>query len=285
MASQGDAQYTACLERSPSDTLSAMGFHAIRASPQQDKAPSKNRVGFFRRCGRRRARFSAPQPVGTVPFTRQPPAIFASGRPCWPSRDPIGEDGLARRWTTGKKRDPNGRQAQKGSAILYLFLANNAVTPVDPFGLYRWTASCDCCMGKADMAAMEARLKKAHDQLAKLEAKEWEGLPEEFTASMAACLKKSLAKDSELVINCPFGISIICAMADGLSFPGSGMVDVCCRKLKKRGGQWEEDVADLIIHEMVHQCGKLYHGDPNDPYKWPPWLLPGNELYSERGGM
>ncbi len=91
-----------------------MGFHAIRASPQQDTPPSKNRVGVFRRSSPLRARSSSPQPVGNVRFTRQPPAIFASGRPCWPSRDPIGE---------------------AGGVNMYGFVGNEGVGKNDPWGL------------------------------------------------------------------------------------------------------------------------------------------------------
>ncbi len=105
-----------------------MGFHAISQPPAQDKPPSKNRVGVFRRSSPRRARFSAPQPVGNVRFTRQPPAIFSSGRPCWPSRDPIEE---------------------AGGSNLYAAGSNNLIKNVDILGLIRWRVWEGCCNGAA----------------------------------------------------------------------------------------------------------------------------------------
>ncbi len=69
-----------------------MGFHAT--SPlTKGHPPSKNRVGGFRRSSPHRARSSSPQPLAKEQFSAQPPANFASGLPCWPSRDPIGEWG------------------------------------------------------------------------------------------------------------------------------------------------------------------------------------------------
>ncbi len=74
-----------------------MGFYAT-TPPAQDKPPSKKRVGVFRRSSPHRARSSSPQPVAKEQFSAQPPAIFASGLPCWPSRDPIGERGGLNRY-------------------------------------------------------------------------------------------------------------------------------------------------------------------------------------------
>ncbi len=69
-----------------------MGFYAT--SPlTKGHPPSKTRVGVFRRSSPLRARSSSSQPLAKEQFSAQPPSIFASGRPYWPSRDPIGEMG------------------------------------------------------------------------------------------------------------------------------------------------------------------------------------------------
>ncbi len=113
-----------------------MGFHANRASPQQDKAPSKNRVGVFHRSSLNRVRSPAPQPVAKEQFSAQPPSIFTSGLPCWLSRDPIGEE-VFRQFHEAEINTLNERQAVDYSPFFYSygFVSNSTLSKTDYLGL------------------------------------------------------------------------------------------------------------------------------------------------------
>ena len=70
-----------------------MGYYATSEYAKVADLPLKNRVGDFSATSASRALFSVPQTLAITAQTTLTVTITVSGRPVWPSRDPIGENG------------------------------------------------------------------------------------------------------------------------------------------------------------------------------------------------
>jgi len=107
-------------------------------APSKTRTQPKNRVGnFFGRVGDR-AGENRPATRNRIGENGPTLTIIASGRPVWPNRDPIGEEGFLRDIAfLAIPETSRERIASEEFLNLYQFISNNPINSFDAFGLYK----------------------------------------------------------------------------------------------------------------------------------------------------
>jgi hypothetical protein len=124
---------------------------ACPTAPNPARPPSKNRVGGSPRSSALRAPKTRSQLPESHRVSRPAATITASGRPVWPSRDPIGE---------------------KGGMNLYGVVRNNLVSKIDRLGLMSGDLVSCCCAIRKYNSGWDATIKKLEQMFLEWESGE-----------------------------------------------------------------------------------------------------------------
>ena len=120
-----------------------MAYSLQKNAPSASDPTAKNRVwDFFAESNRTRP-VNRRQPL--EPRRKNRPCSYktASGRPYWPSRDPIGDIMFRRQYNREKNITERQRLEQAALAPVYVFVENQPVNLIDNLGLDRYITQFD----------------------------------------------------------------------------------------------------------------------------------------------
>lgn len=154
------------------------------------------------------------------------------------------------------------------------FSNNGPIDQIDVSGKVVWDSSCNPFFYSGDIAAAlsivsTARL-KAHDMCSGNSCY-WNRIlsMHGLTTGMACCLKHMAGPS--ITVKCrTYWPCTLPNRPTGRAFPNANVIELCPGNMEP--ANIVKILANTLIHESVHICGKVGHDEPNDPYYWAPIL-------------